>query len=146
VHRRVADPPPMQLTQRDRQVIQAIHQYRFLRRDQIQALLFPSRNTANRRLQGLLRADELNHVQKAQEILKLIRQRRFPAIAEAESRFEKLKKELKPGSGIKLTAPKNFEQTAYSLNLSFNTLTELKERRDGIERLLKNKTLREFIP
>jgi hypothetical protein len=43
----------MQLTQRDRQVIHTIYEHRFLRRDQIQALLFPSRNTANRRLQHL---------------------------------------------------------------------------------------------
>lgn len=43
----------MQLTQRDRQVIQAVYEYRFLRRDQIQALFFLSQNTANRRLQYL---------------------------------------------------------------------------------------------
>jgi hypothetical protein len=43
----------MQLTARDRQVIQAVCQYRFLRRDQIQTLFFPSQNTANRRLQHL---------------------------------------------------------------------------------------------
>lgn len=53
VHRRVSDPPPMQLTQRDRQVIQTVYEYRFLRRDQIQALFFSSQNTANRRLQYL---------------------------------------------------------------------------------------------
>jgi hypothetical protein len=53
IHRRVDDPPRMQLTRRDRQVIHAVYKHRFLRRNQIQALFFPSRNTANRRLQGL---------------------------------------------------------------------------------------------
>jgi DNA-binding HxlR family transcriptional regulator len=53
IHRRVADPPPMQLTRRDRQVIHTVYKHRFLRRDQIQTLLFPSQNTANRRLQHL---------------------------------------------------------------------------------------------
>ena len=40
----------MQLTERDRQVICAVYEHRFLRRDQIQALFFPSQNTANQRL------------------------------------------------------------------------------------------------
>lgn len=53
MHRRVAEPPPMQLTQRDRQVINAVYEYRFLRREQIQMLFFPSQNTTNRRLQHL---------------------------------------------------------------------------------------------
>jgi hypothetical protein len=53
IHRRVADPPAMQLTPRDRQVVQTVYEYRFLRREQIETLLFPSRNTANRRLKHL---------------------------------------------------------------------------------------------
>lgn len=52
-HLRVANPPPMRLTARDVQVLQAVQDYRVLRRDQIQRLLFPSRNTANYRLQRL---------------------------------------------------------------------------------------------
>ena len=53
VHRRVKRPPPMQLTSRDRQLVQAVYEHRLLRQDQIQRLFFPSRNTANRRLQFL---------------------------------------------------------------------------------------------
>ena len=49
VHRRVKRPPPMQLTSRDRQLVQAVYEHRLLRQDQIQRLFFPSRNTANRR-------------------------------------------------------------------------------------------------
>jgi hypothetical protein len=43
----------MRLTARDIQVVQAVYEYRVLRREQIQQLLFPSRNTANERLQRL---------------------------------------------------------------------------------------------
>ena len=43
----------MRLTARDVQVLEAVRDYRVLRRDQIQSLLFPSRNTANYRLQRL---------------------------------------------------------------------------------------------
>ena len=43
----------MRLTERDVQVILAVHDYRALRREQIEKLFFPSRNTANARLQRL---------------------------------------------------------------------------------------------
>jgi DNA-binding PadR family transcriptional regulator len=43
----------MRLTRRDRQVLGAVADYRILRREQIQQLFFPSRNTANERLKRL---------------------------------------------------------------------------------------------
>ena len=52
-HRRVTNPPRMRLTARDMAVILTVCDYRVLRRDQIQRLLFPSQNTANYRLQRL---------------------------------------------------------------------------------------------
>jgi len=97
------------------------------------------------RLQELLCTEELNHAQKAQGLVKLLSQRRFPAITEAEHRFEDIKRDLKLGRGMKLIAPKNFEGTEYGLNISFNTLTELKARRDEVARLLKNSALKKLI-
>ena len=52
-HRRVSDPPRMRLTERDIDVISAVHEHRVLRTDQVQRLFFPSRNTANERLKRL---------------------------------------------------------------------------------------------
>jgi len=52
-HRRVNDPPRMRLTQRDVQMVLAAYEYRVLRRDQIERLFFPSKNTANDRLKRL---------------------------------------------------------------------------------------------
>ncbi|MEZ4671450.1 MAG: replication-relaxation family protein [Anaerolineae bacterium] len=43
-------PTPMQLTERDKQVIEAVHLYRVLRQDQIQALFFGASKAAQRRL------------------------------------------------------------------------------------------------
>jgi len=43
----------MRLTERDVQVILAVYDYRALRRDQVELLFFPSKNTANERLQRL---------------------------------------------------------------------------------------------
>ena len=52
-HRRVSAPPRMRLTRRDMHVLLAVRDYRVLRRDQVQRLLFPSKNTANERLKRL---------------------------------------------------------------------------------------------
>ena len=52
-HQRAASPPAFRLTPRDRAVLGAVYAYRVLRRDQIQQLYFPSRNTANERLKRL---------------------------------------------------------------------------------------------
>ena len=52
-HRRVTLPPHMQLTPRDVRLLCTVHQHRVLRRDQIQRLLFPSKNTTNERLKRL---------------------------------------------------------------------------------------------
>jgi len=52
-HKRVENPPRIQLTERDVRVILAVHEYRALERDQIERLFFPSKNTANDRLSRL---------------------------------------------------------------------------------------------
>ena len=49
-HKRLSNPPPMRLTDRDRRVIKVVNDYRIIRQDQIQRLLFPSKNTAQNRL------------------------------------------------------------------------------------------------
>lgn len=50
---RAENPPPIQLTGRDVQVIEAVHAHRVLRRDQVQALYFPSVRTVQRALARL---------------------------------------------------------------------------------------------
>jgi hypothetical protein len=48
--RRDANPPPMRLTDRDREIIEAVCLHRVLRQDQVQALFFGSKSAAQRRL------------------------------------------------------------------------------------------------
>lgn len=52
-HIRPDNPKPMLLTERDKEVVKAVNDYRVLRQDQVQRLLFPSRNTAQERLRKL---------------------------------------------------------------------------------------------
>lgn len=52
-HKRLPNPPPMRLMQRDKAVVKSVNDYRVMRQDQIQRLHFPSKNTAQFRLQKL---------------------------------------------------------------------------------------------
>jgi hypothetical protein len=61
-NKRVGNPPGLWLTPRDREVVKAVYEYRFLLRDQIQKLFFPSRNTANFRLHRLFQHGYLQRV------------------------------------------------------------------------------------
>jgi hypothetical protein len=49
-HKRLRHPPRMRLTERDKRVVKAVNDYRVMRQDQVQRLLFPSRSTAQVRL------------------------------------------------------------------------------------------------
>ena len=52
-HVRPRNPGAMRLLERDQLVIQAVNDFRVMRQDQIQRLLFPSKNTAQDRLRKL---------------------------------------------------------------------------------------------
>lgn len=52
-NRRVEYPPPMRLTERDVEILKAVHDYRVLRGDQIQTLFFGCQSTASYRLSRL---------------------------------------------------------------------------------------------
>lgn len=52
-NRRVAEPPPMRLMERDVEILKAVHEFRIMRGDQLQALFFGSQSTASYRLSRL---------------------------------------------------------------------------------------------
>ena len=47
---RLKNPPPMRLTNRDIETVKVINDFRVMRQDQVERLLYPSKNTAQRRL------------------------------------------------------------------------------------------------
>ena len=61
-HKRVVNPPRMQLMSRDVRVVRSVHQYRFLRQDQIRALCFSSKWTAQYRLVRLYQHRYLDRI------------------------------------------------------------------------------------
>lgn len=52
-NRRVDSPPPMRLMERDIEILKAVHEFRIMRGDQLQALYFGSQSTASYRLSRL---------------------------------------------------------------------------------------------
>lgn len=59
-NRRVDNPPPMRLMERDVEILKTVHDFRLMRGDQIQALFFGSQSTASYRLSRLYQHGFLN--------------------------------------------------------------------------------------
>ena len=88
---------------------------------------------------GLLRvqdAEDLDHNQKTQRIRRLLRQRRFPALAAAEDRFHALRQRLKLGENLQLAPPRDFEGTRFTLTLNFERLEEVGRLRAQLDELV----------
>jgi len=89
-------------------------------------------------LQNILKCDKLDRTRKTQKIRHYLKLRRFPSIVQAEEEFAKHVKALKLGEGIKLIPPKNFEGSAYCLNLYFTNFRELIDRKVKLEKIISN--------
>lgn len=96
-------------------------------------------------LQDILNNGDLDRTQKAQKVRIYLKQRRFPSIAGAEKSFEKNIKALKMGAGTKLIPPRDFEDTIYTLTLSFKDITELRARMTTLEKILQNPRLKNIL-
>ena len=83
--------------------------------------------------------------QRAREIRNYLRQRRFPNIVEAEIQFENKRRQLNLGSDIKLIAPKHFEGTTYTLDLTFNSIRQLKALHTRLDKLVQHPTLKHIL-
>ncbi len=99
----------------------------------------------DRKLEEILNNDDLDRSQKGRKIRTLLRLRRFPRISKAEQDFEFNIKNLQLGRDIKLVAPADFEGTAYSLNLTFSNLTELKALQTRLDRIVQNPSLLKIL-
>lgn len=93
-----------------------------------------------------IRADaDLQGPHKTALIRKLMKFRRYPVLTAAQERFNRRAGELGLPGNMKLDPPAGFEGPDYSLNLKFNSRTQLKEQNKIIERLLTSAALREIL-
>jgi hypothetical protein len=96
---------------------------------------------AGKEIRDIIGADDLDRTQKTRNLRFYLKRRRFPELITAEKNFKSGLKKLKLGPGVQLNPPKYFEGKTYILNLSFDNLTELEDRKKTLEKMLKDPNL-----
>ena len=103
-------------------------------------LLFPAGQ-----LQDIVHDPNLDRGHKARQLRIYLRQRRFPQIVEAESRFEYLRKQLDLGNDLKMIPPKDFEGTTYTVSMSFSSIAQLKALHAKLNRMITHPGLQKIL-
>jgi ParB family chromosome partitioning protein len=96
-------------------------------------------------LQDIVLDPDIDRGHKARQLRIYLRQRRFPHIVEAETRFEYLRKQLRLGNDIKMIPPKDFEGTTYTVSMSFSSIDQLKALHAKIEQVTQHPALKKII-
>jgi len=99
----------------------------------------------NSDFQAILHNENIDRTQKTRQIRSYLRQRRMPTITRAEKAFHKHLKKLKLGKDTSLIPPDNFEGTEYSLKLNFNNLNDLKSRRETLDKIIRDPSLKKIL-
>jgi ParB family chromosome partitioning protein len=94
---------------------------------------------------GILSNPDLDRGQQARMIRNYLRRRRYPNIAEAESRFASRVKELNLGQHLKLIPPNDFEGTGFIFELRFADLPELENRLKQLAAIIGRRSLKEIL-
>ncbi|MDF1591237.1 MAG: ParB N-terminal domain-containing protein [Desulfobacterales bacterium] len=79
-----------------------------------------------------------NHAQKTSKVRFYLKQRRFPALVEAENKFAEFKRNLSLGSHFELIPPADFEGAKHVIRLHFNSLDELESHQSALAGLIEN--------
>lgn len=80
--------------------------------------------------------ERLASIDGAGERLEALRRVRYPAISAIEERVARIGREVLRGSGVTVSAPKNFEGGAYTVSFRFSSSRELERRLHAAERLM----------
>ncbi len=90
-------------------------------------------------------SDELDRAGKRGRIRKLLKVRRYPALAEAEAKFQKRSFALGLSPEMKLLPPAGFEGPNYVLSLKFSSLEQLREQKNTIGQMLNGDALKKIL-
>ena len=99
----------------------------------------------DRVLDKIINNDDIDRNQKTGKIRNYLKKKRYPAITAAEAEFLKNLKELNLDNTTRLIPPKDFEGMTYSMNMSFNNIQELKERKELLEKVLQNPVIKNIL-
>ncbi len=96
-------------------------------------------------VQDIVNHPDIDRNRKTAKIRIYLKQRRYPAICNAEKEFEKNLKHLKLGSGISLVPPSHFEGRQYTLSLLFKNLPEFARLTDTLNRIADHPALEKIL-
>jgi hypothetical protein len=100
---------------------------------------------AEQPLQDILQKTELDYAIQRQQIRTLLRQRRYPAITEAEANYQKQVRQLKLGRHIQLVPPRDFEGTTYAMTLHFKNRQDLSDLNRKINKIIEQPALGKIL-
>jgi ParB family chromosome partitioning protein len=100
---------------------------------------------AEKPLQKILKTAEMDGAVKRNKVRSYLRQRRFPAITQAETEYSKWVKQLQLGSNISLIPPQDFEGNTFSMTLRFNNRQDLSDLNKKIEEIIQHPALGKIL-
>ncbi len=95
-------------------------------------------------LTGILSDENLDRSQKTVALRQYLKQRRFPALTRAKSKFEDFKKNLHLGNNFKLFPPPDFEGDEHIICMHFNSIAELKGHQQTLRELIENEQFKAY--
>ena len=96
-------------------------------------------------IQDIVTNSDMDRNRKTAKLRSCLKQRRYPAICNAEKEFEKNLRLLKLGSGISLIPPPHFEGQYYTLRLLFKNLPELAEHKKTLDRIMDDSAFEKIL-
>lgn len=100
---------------------------------------------AHDRILAILQAETPDSNPKTAELRKELKQRRFPALSQAEETFDGCRKNLKLPPGVQLLPPAQFEGLTYQFILPIQSIPDLENHRDTLTRLLEEPFLKTIL-
>ncbi len=100
---------------------------------------------AGKEIKNLMVAETTDKAEKTRMLRQYLKRRRFPEITRAETAFVKRLKKLTLGANVQLIPPKNFEGSNYTLQLCFENLADLKDRKTTLDNLIQNQDLANIL-
>jgi hypothetical protein len=123
------------------------------KRNEILDMLLAITDGEKERVERILRGDELRRIFKlgidppqiAQKIFEYVKEMRYPQMAGYRKQFDKKLKQVKLDRGVQLIVPKDFEEWEFTMNLSFSTVEELKNRIEGLKKIVQGSAFSELM-
>ncbi len=100
---------------------------------------------AEKPFQKILVDTQLDRAIKRQKISSYLQHRRYPSISKAADQYANRVKQLKLGKNINLIPPKNFEDTAFTMTLRFNSRENLGDLKKKIEEIIAHPAFAEIL-